>query len=320
MGTNILPFEGKNLPAYLKNVDRTALNNELISSGAGFPVISIKGKTFAIVRGGEREILPNPKDPDSPATSIDVVILKATKGLSKVYYAKKYEDGGDDKPTCYSSDGITPNADAEEIQSPKCAICKQNVWGSRISDSGKKGRACADTKRLAVTTPDQLNEPYLIRVPPASLSNLTEYGQYLAKRNVHHSMVVTKVSFDPAAATPKLVFKVVGLLDDAGYEQVQEALKLEVVDQIVGIPNDLEQAPAAAAAPAAKTEAPPPVTGTLGISTAPVKAEAVAKKVIEQAQAKPEKVVPMAAKPAPAVQEPNYEDVEVDLDNLAFDD
>jgi hypothetical protein len=302
MATNILPFEGKTLPAYLKTVNKDALNDELVSSGAGFPVISIKGKTFAIVRGGEREILPNPKDPDSPATSIDVVILKANKGTSKIYYNKKYEEGDDSKPTCYSTDGITPNADAQEIQSPKCMTCKWNEWGSRISDTGKKGKACADAKRLAVTTPDQLNEPYLIRVPPASLAGLTEYAQFLAKRGVKYNMVVTKISFDADAATPKLMYKAVGLLDEAGYAAVQEALKLDVVEMILGTKSDFEEAPATTVE-AAKT------TATKAIETAAAKPAAA-----------PAPVAAVKPATAPPVQVAEPPEIEVDLDNLSFDD
>jgi hypothetical protein len=308
MATNILPFESKTLPAHLKNLNKAALNDDLVSSGAGFPVISIKGKVFAIVRGGEREILPNPKDPDSPATSIDVVILKANSGMAKIYYPKRYEEGDDGKPLCYSNDGITPAADATEQQSPKCMTCKWNEWGSRITEAGKKTKACADGKRLAVTTPDQLNEPYLMRVPPASLSGLTEYAQFLAKRGVKYNMVVTKITFDADAATPKLMFKAVGLLDEAGYAQVEEALKMDVVEMIVGVRADggFEQAPA---------------TATATPALAPVEAKAVAKKAIETAQAhKPvePKVAPVAKPAAPVeVTEP---EVEVNLDNLNFDD
>ena len=90
---NIIPFDGsKNLPAFLKQVDVAALNSDLTShAGGGFPVISIKGKVFAVVRDGEREVLMNPLDPESAATSLDVVLLKANKGTSKVFYLKGYD-------------------------------------------------------------------------------------------------------------------------------------------------------------------------------------------------------------------------------------
>lgn len=311
---NIIPFESKTLPTYLKSINKAALNDDLLSGSGGFPVISIKGKTFAVVRGGEREILPNPKDPDSPATSIDVVILKANKGVSKVYYAKKYEEGSDDKPTCYSLEGIAPEDDSQEKQSPKCAICKWNQWGSRISESGKKTKACADSKRIAVTTPDQLNEPYLLRVPPASLAGLTDYAQFLAKRGVKYNMVVSKISFDPAAPAPKLMFKAVGLLDDEGHAAVEEAIKLSIVDQIIGSVAAFEETPAPVPAPVVQLA---PVTVTSKTETA----KSTAAKAIEQAASKTpvEAVKPAAAAPkaAPQIAEP---EIEVNLDNLSFDD
>ena len=40
-------------------------------------------------------MLPNPKDPESPATSIEVVLIKANKANSKVFYAKGYQEGAE---------------------------------------------------------------------------------------------------------------------------------------------------------------------------------------------------------------------------------
>ena len=148
---NIIPFDQKgNLPAYLKNANRVSLNADLMTATGGFPVISIKGKTFAVVRDGVRKVLPNPKDPDSPATSVDVVIIRANKGMSKVFYAKGYDkDSEGAKPDCYSNDGTAPAADAKNPQSTKCATCAHNQWGSRISDSGSsKGKACSDSRQI----------------------------------------------------------------------------------------------------------------------------------------------------------------------------
>ncbi len=55
---NIIPFDsGSSLPAFLKKVDIAALNADLTAhAGGGFPVISIKGKVFAVVRDGDREM------------------------------------------------------------------------------------------------------------------------------------------------------------------------------------------------------------------------------------------------------------------------
>lgn len=233
---NIIPFDGGDkLPAYLSKVNISELNSDLTAhAGGGFPVISIKGKVFAIVRDGERKVLPNPKDPDSPATAIDVVILKANKGTSKVFYAKGYVEGTSEKPDCFSNDGIKPDSSIESPQSKNCAVCKWNQWGSKISESGSKGKACQDSVRMAIATANQINDPYLLRVPPASIRALGEYGQMLAKRGVAYNLVVTKIGFDMEAPNPKLTFKPVGMIDEQTFNQVQETIESPVVGQILG--------------------------------------------------------------------------------------
>jgi hypothetical protein len=234
--SNIIPFDSGKLPAYLAKANVAELNADLTShAGGGFPVISIKGKVFAIVRDGERKVLPNPKDPDSPATSIDVVMLKANKGTSKVFYAKGYTEGAEGvKPDCFSNDGTKPDAGIEAPQSRTCATCKWNQWGSKIGENGSKGKACQDSVRMAIATPNLVNDPYLLRVPPASIRALGEYGQMLAKRNVAYNMVVTKIGFDMEAPTPKLTFKPVGMVDEETFNQIQEVAHSDTVAQILG--------------------------------------------------------------------------------------
>jgi len=299
---NIIPFDsGKNLPSFLKQVDIAALNADLTShAGGGFPVISIKGKTFAVVRDGEREIQMNPKDPDSAATSLNVVLLKANKGTSKIYYIKGYDkDSEGQKPDCYSSDGIAPAADAQNKQAIKCATCAHNQWGSRISEKGAtKGKACSDSVRMAVAPNGQINDPMLLRVPPASIKGLGEYGKMLAKRGVGYNMVVTKVSFDLEAESPKLVFSAIGLLDDEGFAEVQDVITSDLVSNILGASETAVVGIAEAAEPA------------------PVVKKAAPK--VEPEEAEAPKAKPVAkAKPAPA---PAEEELELDLDGISFDD
>ena len=301
---NIIPFDsGSNLPSFLKNVDRANLNADLIAhASSGFPVISIKGKVFAVVRDGERELQMNPKDPDSAATSLNVVLLKVNKSASKVFYLKGYDKDTSEgqKPDCYSNDGIEPAADAQNKQAKKCATCAHNQWGSRISERGAtKGKACSDAVRMAVAPAGQLNDAMLLRIPPASIKALGEYGQMLAKRGVGYNMVVTKVGFDLQAESPKLTFAPVGLLDDDGFAEVQEIVQSDIVASILGSNPapveftpavEVEEAPAPKAAPKEEAPAPKPE----------VKAKPAAK-----------------AKPAPA---PVEDDLELDLDGISFDD
>ena len=165
---NIIPFDQKgNLPAYLKNANRVSLNADLMTATGGFPVISIKGKTFAVVRDGVRKVLPNPKDPDSPATSVDVVIIRANKGMSKVFYAKGYDkDSEGAKQIATLTTALLQQRTLKTPSQPSALTCAHNQWGSRISDSGSsKGKACSDSRRLAVAAAGQLNDPMLLRVP-----------------------------------------------------------------------------------------------------------------------------------------------------------
>ena len=298
---NIVPFEGGNLPAYLKN-SVNASDDLAAHAGTGFPVISIKGKVFAIVRDGERSIIKNPKDPESPATNIDVVIVKANKGTSKVYYAEGYTEGSEGKkPTCFSNDGVKPDAMVERPQAASCMTCPQNVWGSKVSDSGKKIKACSDSVRLAVAAPNLVNDPMLVRVPPASIRTLGEYGQLLKKRGVEYQAVLTKISFDMEEPTPKLVFKPVGFLPEATYREVLEVANSDAVQAIVGT----------AGLTASEGAAPIPATPSKDKQvTEEEVAAAMAKATVEKVAKKP------TAKPAKS----QAEEVDVNLDELSFDD
>lgn len=312
---NIIPFDsGSKLPAFLKKVDVAALNSDLTAhAGGGFPVISIKGKVFAVVRDGDREIQMNPKDPDSAATSLNVVLIKANKGTSKVFYLKGYDKDSSEgqKPDCYSNDGVEPAADAQNKQAKKCATCPHNQWGSRVSEKGAtKGKACADAVRMAVAPAGQINDAMLLRVPPASIKALGEYGQMLAKRGVGYNMVVTKIGFDLQAESPKLTFSPVGLLDDEGFAEVQEIAASDIVSNILGS-SVMAAVAAEVAAPAEEAEEAPEVKPA-------AKPKAAAKPVAEEAEEEAPAAKPAAkpkAKPAPVV-----DDMDLDLDGISFDD
>lgn len=263
--TKIIPFEtaGGNLPAYLKSFTTDITNGLAAHKSISFPVVSIKGKVWTIKRGGEKFVVPNPKDPESPANYIDVVILAANPTKSKVWYASGYTDNGDvegKKPDCFSRNSVTPDPDAESKQATKCAICKHNQWGSAINDKGvaTKGKACQDTIRMAIATPDRLNDPHLVRIPPASIKGAGEYGEMLAKRGVPLEAVVTKLKFDAEEATPKILFSPVGFLNEAQFKEAQEIAKSDLVEEILGtafVPGDEPEAPQPEGKPAAEAKA-----------------------------------------------------------------
>jgi hypothetical protein len=248
--TQIIPFESSALPAHIANL--FPVEKLGVDGIGGFPIISIKGKVFTIVRGDEREVVLRPGETD-PAGSIDVVIVNQNPARSKVYYEGGYTEGSDAKPMCFSNDGIAPDAQAAAPQATKCAICPHNQWGSRTTENGAKGKSCSDSQRIAVAPLGLLNDPMLIRVPAASLKALDTYGQSLVKRGVPYQAVVTKIGFDYTVAHPSLTFKGIGFIDDAAAKEVFAIKDDAVVEQIIGTKptahSDFEQAPVQIAAP-----------------------------------------------------------------------
>lgn len=223
------------LPAHLRAAEELLDSNNELSGGVGmgYPVISYKGKSWAVNAGGQRQVILDPRTGD-PAGSIELVILKANPHLSKVYYPSGYVEGSEEKPACYSNDGIAPAADALNPQSNKCATCPNNAWGSRTTENGSKAKACADSRRLAVAPAGELDRPMLLRVPAATLRDLAQYGEALKRRRAPYQAVVTKIGFDPSVAHPQFVFKAQRWLTEAEFAKVNELLGSEVVSQIVG--------------------------------------------------------------------------------------
>ena len=306
----LIPFDDNmKLPAELAALGG---DDEDWGSGqiGGFPVISLKGKHFTVIRGDASDMIMNPNDPDEPASSIEVVILRTHKGTAKTYYERAYSPDSVEKPDCYSNDGVEPAADAQSPQSKKCATCPHNQWGSRISEEGKKGKSCSDVKRLAVASPTQLNDPMLLRLPPTTLKIWDEYVRMLNKRGGYKpAQVVTKVRFDPDVVHQQLTFKATALISADMAKQVMEERDTLIVRNIIGVGPDagppVQDAPAAAepkAEPAPAAEKPAKAKKAAPVAEAPKETE----------------------KPAPAAAEVDMDelgdDLDAMLDGLGFDD
>lgn len=235
--SNIAVIPQFNLPAELANQFHALIGEDDLNAGvsAGFPVMSIRGAKWRIIAGGEEHpiYLPNTKD---LAPYVKVVILKANANISKVFYDGQYVEGSDAAPDCYSNDGVAPAADAAKPQSATCAACPKNVWGSKISPSGSKIKACADVRRVAILPEGDMDySPILLRVPGASLSDLANYGKALKQRGIPYAAVVTKLSFDPDAAFPKIMFQFERVLTQEEMVKVAARIADPVIDDILGI-------------------------------------------------------------------------------------
>lgn len=186
--------------------------NEELGQGvaASYGVIGYRGKVWSTKYQGVETPLMR-EDGDGPRGSIEVVLVKAAAAISKIFYKNGYQDGANAAPDCWSADGVKPDASVQNKVSSTCANCPMNAWGSRVTDAGKPGKACADSRRMAVAPLNDIkNEafggPMLLRVPAASLKDLKAYGDLLDQYGFPYYAVATRISFDPQEAYPKMVF------------------------------------------------------------------------------------------------------------------
>jgi hypothetical protein len=245
------------VPDYLRSASVTALTANSLSQGVslGFPMLSIKGKTWRQVIDGDSQVILNSEG--EPRSSINAVIVGANEAVSKTYYPGVYVEGSDDGPDCYSNDGIAPPLDVPDRQAPLCGGCPHNQWGSATTDTGGKSKACSDSRRLAVVIGD-FDKPFLLRVPATSLKGLAEYGKMLAQRQLPVHGVMTKISFDTSLAYPRLIFSFNGFLTPEQFAEATKSLEHLTMDAILygnaapAIPSQPAQVPA--------TPAPQPTT------------------------------------------------------------
>jgi len=260
MSNELSILEGKKLPAHLQGGDAD-FDDWASGTGMSFPVISTKSKIWRVKRGDESEIITRDIDGEAePVSKLVLVVLKANKGVARTYYEDGYTEGSEDKPTCYSNDGVAPAADAENKQCKTCAACPHSQWGSVITENGKQGKACSEVKRLAVARGDMLNDPMLMRVPPTSLRNWDNYVSKLIKRGLTPNKVITQVSFDPEVSHQLLVFKAVDFVSDEQFAEIMAVSQEAIVDQIIGagpVPVVADDGDAAEEKPAAKAKAKP---------------------------------------------------------------
>lgn len=277
MGTELaLPKNFGNVSKIFAN--QQASNDELGSGiASSYGIVGYRGKVWSIKHQGKETQLMR-DDGDGPRGSIEVVIVKAASAISKIFYANGYQDGSNAAPDCWSTNGVTPDAAAQNKQNATCAGCPMNAWGSRVTESGKQGKACSDSRRIAIVplndmANDMFGGPMLLRIPAASLKDLKAYGELLNSYHYPYYACATRISFDPKEAYPKFVFSAIRPLSDEEATTIMDLRDDKRVANILNEATDLaprqqeaaepvpsspfEQAPAPKAA-APKAAAPKP--------------------------------------------------------------
>ena len=202
------------VPDYLRGVTDDATKE--IAGSSGGKQISIKGGVWRMVVGGE-EVAKNEE------RAMNFVVIATGKGVSRTFYADKYEEGKDIKPACWSAEGVVPNAEVTNPQSKSCATCAQNIEGS----GDGKARACRYSKRIAVALADDIGgNVYRLSVPAKSYFGradgdkmpLQAFGKFLSGHGIPITGIVTEARFDTSEAVPVLKFRAVRPLERNEWE------------------------------------------------------------------------------------------------------
>lgn len=160
------------------------------------------------------------------------------------YYPGRYDPNSPTVPTCYAfserdaedpESTMAPSDDVEDQQATSCDGCEQNVFGS--ADTGK-GKACKNTRRIAVVSEDALAsaeamkeaEVRIMKPPVTSVRNWSKYVHDLADDlNLPTFGVVTEVRTVPDPKSQfKVLFEVGEKIDFTG--PVYAALKAKIAE------------------------------------------------------------------------------------------
>jgi hypothetical protein len=309
--TAVTLFEGAPLPAHIAEINEQSN----IVPRQQIDTLSFRGKVWRVTADGDENVVLG-KDGD-PVQSVKVIVLDYNKARSRSFYPP-YVEGQSKPPICWSNDGVAPDNDVQEKQSPTCATCPNAVKGSKITDAGKQTTACAQFKR-AVVVPAAVPDfkPLLVKIPQTSMWDkdnkeneqkgfyaFDQYMDMLKSRGVNHTAaVVTKVKFDPRTAYPKLLFAADGWLPEQIAPNIKRQLSenKEKIDALMKVVDLSEAAPLAPSpdeytAPAAQAAAPAPAAA----QAAPVAPAQAAPAAPAAAAARPRPASPRARAAAPA--------------------
>lgn len=226
------------LPAYLQNPNRVSrdLAKTLAGNlGAGSPpYLSIMGNRLSLIDAvGNEQAVPTYNPQTGPY--LDCVVIDALEHTSKIYYDKPFDPGAQqyEPPACFSDNGIAPSRNATKPQSPTCAACQWNAWGSKVSAvSGKGVKACQDIQKIALLV-SGYEMPFLLRIPPNSRTNFRNFVHKFVGQPMDLADVLTRICFEPGTIGT-LKFEAIGWLDDPTVAQRDKLVAVKATDAMVG--------------------------------------------------------------------------------------
>ena len=181
-------------------------------SGGGIPRISIKAGRYRLVEDGVETTV---------GITLDTIVIGANPRVSKVFYGQAYDAAAENvRPSCFSNDGLKPDALVESPVSASCATCPNNQLGSKILPSGAKSKMCADQRHLAVVAAADPSKVYSLTVPVSGMKAMREYFKDLDNYGMIPEEVITQLGFDDQASYPKITFKQNGYVSEKAATRV----------------------------------------------------------------------------------------------------
>ena len=222
--------------AYLQRPELMRVAQQAVAGINAFSApnrVSIRAGRFHYVdtEGVETDVQEN------NGVALDVIVLDANPVVSKLYYEGAYNPGATEPvaPTCFSDNGIGPSDRSTAPQAATCAVCPHGVWGSKVTPTGSKVKACADIKKIAVVpASNPTGAVYGLNIPAASLKPWSSFVAMLTERGVPLSAMVVRFGFDTTASYPKLTYKPLRWVDEGASNAVAALIGSGETQAIVG--------------------------------------------------------------------------------------
>ena len=189
--------------------------------GASNKRISIEGGVFRLYSGGKEVAAIEDR-------SMNVIFVRMAHAPARTYYKGAYQKGVKISPACWSGDAKTPDPAVKTPVAPSCDKCPMSVKGT---GQGGVGTACRISWRTAVVLPhDPSGDVMQLVLPAASVFGKEEggkwpfrpYVQMLAANNISAGRVITKMSFDTRASSPRLQFAPAAAVDSDILDVLQQ--------------------------------------------------------------------------------------------------
>ena len=222
--SNVALFNNQ-LPDYLKEVELDDVTKALSGGGSQVKRIALGNNKFVLKVDGTEVSKTN-------TDKLEVVIVNASKHISRTFYAKAWDPKAEAAPPdCWSNDGEKPDASVKAPQSSACANCPQDINGSGQGTT----KACRKNRRVAVALATDLDgDVYQMTLQsksifydmkaPGDLEHMpfNQYAKYVGSHGYNLNSLVTEMRFDGDSTVGKLFFKPVRFLEKDEWEQAKK--------------------------------------------------------------------------------------------------